>query len=773
MTASVFISDISFRASMDMNFFALSGLLNGLAATGLMALVYSRSPRDLRHWTFILFGLATAIWSYGYCAWHVSSDKEFALFYVRLLMAGAIFIPVTFLHHVVVLRDLLPDTRVILKACYAIGVCFLFTDLTPFFVADVRTTMSFPYWPVPGPLFHVFLIWWVGVVVYSHVLLGRAVFQEKGIRRQQFSHLLLGSSIGYAGGATNFPLWYGIELLPYGTICFTVYIALVAYALLRYHLLDFSIYVERGLSYLGVLFLISQPAFPILLLAQQSIFGAISLRFSLVQAAVHLLTVAGAYQLKVGTRGAIARTVMRGRELRFKTFSRFSSTVANSSDLDTVGQEIVHTFCEELHAKTAVLYLLDQENNQYAPVSFYGERLALSSYPRFSVTHELPRYLAIVQREVLWRELEHLPSDGWKVIVAETLARMEADICVPFITKNRLLGFCLLLRPLMQQATEPGRAVQLLAPLIQEAALSLENALLQKEVQRSRALVLHLDRLRSLEAMAGGLAHELRMPLTTIKAFTQLAQLRKDDEEFLARFRAVVAEDIERIERLTKEIREYMQADQPVFVRTDVNKILYDCVSHLSHNPEFRKYKVDLSLSPQLPLVSANRQQLKQALFNILLDCLTDEELEGECVCVRSYAVKAAANDRWIQIEIFRTQDHGLHRGTQAGHSEFLMTEAVRRSSMAEGLVIVEEIIQSHGGIFSVRAVREGIQPTNQPAKLYVVNLPETEHASTEEGSRSASIRLESQAVARPLCSERQPDPGKERYIYSQSEGDS
>lgn len=740
-----------------MNFFALSGLLNGIAATGLMALIYSRSPRDLRHWTFIFFGLTTAIWSFGYCAWHLSLDRELALFWVRVLMAGAIFIPVTFLHHVVVLRNTLPDNRILLKTCYGIGAFFLLTDLTPFFVADVRPTMSFPYWPAPGPLFHVFLLWWIGVVVYSHALLGRAVFQEKGVRRHQFSHLLLASSIGYAGGATNFPLWYGIELLPYGTICFSVYIALVAYALLRYHLLDFSVFVERGLSYLGVLVLISQPMFPILLLAQKSIFGAISLRFSIVQAAVHLLTVASAYQLRVGTRGAIARTVMRGRELRFKTFSRFSANVANSFDINTLGQEIAQTFREELHAKTAVLYLLDQEKNQYVPLSFYGEPVALASYPRFPVTHELPRYLAIVQREILRRELEYLPLDEWKRVVAQLLAQMEVEICLPFITKHRLLGFCLL-GSMTQQETEPSRAVQLIAPLIQEAALSIENAFLREDVQRSRAMVLHMDRMRSLEAMAGGLAHELRMPLTTIKAFTQLAQLRKDDEEFLSRFRAVVSEDIERIERLTKEIREYMHSDRMALVPTDINEMISDCVSILSHNPEFKKYKIDLSLSSHLPLVSVNRQHLKQALLNIFLDCLTDRESERERIHVHSHALQGAVHGKWIQIEILRMRDAISEPRLHAEHAEPLMTDAMERSAMENGLVVAEEIIQAHGGFFSVR---EGAQPT----KLYVVNLPEAVTVVGKDSSRSTFIWLESQSHRdmRPSPLDTQPDPGQER----------
>ena len=142
----------------------------------------------------------------------------------------------------------------------------------------------FPFWPQPGPLFHFFLVWWGGVACIPHYLLFHAYRSEKdAVHKRQYLYLLLASGIAFIGGATNFPLWYGIEILPYGTICFAFYVSMVAYTLLRYDLMDFSAFVEKGLNYLTVLFLISQPAYPVLLLAQKSIFGVINYRFSMVQ----------------------------------------------------------------------------------------------------------------------------------------------------------------------------------------------------------------------------------------------------------------------------------------------------------------------------------------------------------------------------------------------------------------------------------------------------------------------------------------------------------
>ena len=95
--------------------------------------------------------------------------------------------------------------------------------------------------------------------------------------------------------------------------------------------------------------------------------------------------------------------------------------------------------------------------------------------------------------------------------------------------------------------------------IIQESALILENAILREEIHRSQNLLCQVDRLRSLEAMADGLTQELHSPLVSIKAFVQVAQLRRHDGEFMDRLHRVVGEDLAKIEELTKEIREYVR----------------------------------------------------------------------------------------------------------------------------------------------------------------------------------------------------------------------
>ena len=125
-----------------MTIWALSGLLNGLAATGLTILVYSRDPHEIRHRTFGYFGVSVAVWSFGYFAWQIAETQETALFLTRVFMMGAIFIPITYLHHILVLLNRVERYQTTLRASYAIAVVFLIGNTTPAIAQAVPWTLE-------------------------------------------------------------------------------------------------------------------------------------------------------------------------------------------------------------------------------------------------------------------------------------------------------------------------------------------------------------------------------------------------------------------------------------------------------------------------------------------------------------------------------------------------------------------------------------------------------------------------------------------------------
>ena len=696
-----------------MEFFAISGLLNGVAAIGLASFVYFRAPKDPRHWTFGLFGISTAVWSFGYFVWQISDSEFFALLNLRILMAGAIFIPITFLHHVLSLLQKENSCWTTIKWNYVVGGIFLITDFTPFFIQGVRPISVFPFWGVPGIAFHFCLIWWVGLVIFAHILLIQAYAKEKGLRRRQFLYLLMGSGIGYVGGATNYPLWYGIEILPYGTVGFAVYISIVGYTLLRFHWLGFSVYVEKGLSYFAILLFVSQPVYQMLLLAQKSVLGAINFKFSVVQLVLYLLMVVGVYQMRVGTKGAVARTILKGRELRTQTLSRFSSKVTNVQNVPDLGQAILEVVGKGVGASKAAIFVLQVEENRYRAVSSFGfshDHPVIQN--GWAISDNLPQLLLFTQSRVSIEDLKGVDSNEGEKRVAEILKEAGLELFYPIFGNNQLLGF-LALGPTSSEAIRKMGGKIFWNTIIQESALALENAILREEIHRSQNLLCQVDRLRSLEAMANGLTQELHSPLVSIKAFVQVAELRRHDGEFMDRLHRIVGEDLAKIEALTKEIREYVKPlSGSLNAKTHVHDIIDSCLLFVASNPSYQKTMIEKIFSPDVPMVSVDRQGVMQAIFNGLLFLLKDSSQLGGTLRIETEADRHVMGQNWLQVAVWwkaqkTSTDSELVSIEEWGFDDSLIDEP--DPSAAQGLILAHQIIQRHSGRFQLLTNEHGI----------------------------------------------------------------
>jgi len=688
-----------------MNFYALSGLLNGVAATALGYFVFSQSPENPKHRTYGLYCLSIAVWSYFYSAWQLAYTHDLALLCTRLLMAGAIFIPITYLHHVLSLLDRVDQHQRLLTVGYWLSGFFLLTDLTPHFVANLEAELAFPYWPKPGLAFHFYLGWFIACVTYTTYLLGSAYRQAKGIRRNQYLYLTIASVIGYAGGATNFPLWYGIEIPPNGTILITVYVSLVAYTILRYRFLDFSVAIERGLTYLLLIALVVLPVYPLLLLAQRVYFGEVNASFSLVLLILVTFVVFMTYRMKIHAETAVARTLFKSRHDRYETLSSFSRALVTILDLKTLTEEIVQTLAHVLDVKTASLYLLEKEKNVYILASSYGQDGYEVNTTKLPVTEGLPAQLAIFQSILVREELEHSPDFEKMQSVVRALQTMEAEVCIPLINKNRLIGICNLgSRNTSHMFSD--RDLGLLMTLGQAAAIALDNAALYEELKRSQILMRRTDRLRSLETIAGGFAHEIRNPLTSIKTFVELTPERKDDPDFIGHFSKVVSEDVARIERLIHEILDYARYMEPKFTEEDLNDIVESCLYFVRVNADSKSVRLEKDLVDDLPHVMLDRQQIKQVLLNLFLNAMDALGDGGGRLIVKTHRLTKPNGDSWVQVEVADTGcgipaadlDHIFDPFYSTKH------ESEEREGTGLGLTIVHQIVQEHGGYIEVKS---------------------------------------------------------------------
>ena len=702
-----------------MDFHAFSGLLNGLAATISGILVYAKNPTSPKHQAYGLYALAAATWGFGYWAWQISTSHDSALFCVRLLMAGAIFLPVAYLFHVLTLLDKIQNKQRFLWLSAGIGLCFFLINLTPYFVADVQPAGGFRFWPQPGPAFHLYLLWFGFCSLYGTGLLFQGARKKSGGERYRFYLLACGSIVAYGGGMTTFPLWYGINIQPNGAILLTVYTSVVAYTLLRYRLMDLGTAFERGVTGSLLVLLVAFPAYPALLMGQKWYFGSINIGYSLVELFVLLLLVFGASTLKTQVTTFITKAFFKERYDQYKTVLDFSKSLVSILELKDLTSTIVQSICPSLGLQWGALFLRKPEGKDYDPISSFGKPLSdFFSLPLEHLSSLEDRWQQGTMCFVIDEMKDFMTTSESQAVVVK-LAKIGTKVFLPLVNKNRLLGFCVFGPTVNSGGGYTSQELDLLTTLSQEASVALDNALLYEELKRSQSLVRRTDRLRSLETMAGGLAHEIRNPLTSIKAFVDLAPERKDDEQFLVRFSKVVKEDVFRIERLTREILDYAKPMEPFLREEDLNDIVESCLYTLRVRPSHELIVIETDLIPNLPKIFADRQQLKQVILNFLFNAVEAMLPDGGVLTVRTRHLKNQANQDWVQLEI---QDSGsgiAPEDIEHIFDPFFTTKHLSQEHEGTGLglAIAHQIIQEHQGKIEVQSLKGR-------GTTFFVNLP-------------------------------------------------
>lgn len=222
-----------------MNLYAASALINLLTSLVLGLLILSADKRSMANRMFAAFAAAVAFWSYAYFSWQISDDPGDALFWVHLLMAGAIVITPIYFHFSLIFLGEDKDHRVLIGSGYVFLIVFSALNWAgDSYIAGVRSIAGFPFWPEAGAFFLPFLLVWITYALLPVFFLLRALKSPDPRRASAIRYILAGTLIGYAGGCTNYFLWYGIHILPWGNISTSIYLGLVAYAIMRYQLFN-------------------------------------------------------------------------------------------------------------------------------------------------------------------------------------------------------------------------------------------------------------------------------------------------------------------------------------------------------------------------------------------------------------------------------------------------------------------------------------------------------------------------------------------------------
>jgi signal transduction histidine kinase len=240
-----------------MNLFAFTGLVNAIFALSLGILIIARGWRDRTNQLFFFMTMAVALWGFGYWRWLLATEYDVALFWVRVLSVGSLFIPIFYFHWCVTLFNINVRIRFLFHGIYSVALLILAASASPLFIRALEPALAFPFWPRAGILYSLYLLFiYAGLIFFAVYLMARHYRYAPNEERGQIFYILLGSLFGFVGGATNFFLWYDIPIAPYGSILVALFPFFLGYAVVKHHLFDVRVVATELLVFAIWLFLL-------------------------------------------------------------------------------------------------------------------------------------------------------------------------------------------------------------------------------------------------------------------------------------------------------------------------------------------------------------------------------------------------------------------------------------------------------------------------------------------------------------------------------------
>ena len=261
-----------------------------------------------------------------------------------------------------------------------------------------------------------------------------------------------------------------------------------------------------------------------------------------------------------------------------------------------------------------------------------------------------------------------------------------------FYPANRFLNFYIVPLVIERREADPGQKAE-----------PVGHAIILRDItesRRSTEKTIESERLNALTLLAAGVAHEIGNPLNSLHIHLQLMErkvrkldgkVKRDLEEAIGIARA----EITRLDSIVTQFLHAIRPSKPVLRLENVNSIVEEALRFFGPEIEDRDIVVEAELRPDLPLIELDRDQMKQAFYNVIKNSFEAMKRRG--------ILRIGTDLDATHVSVSFT-DTGGGMSAESLSRVFEPYFTTKTTGSGLGLLIVRRIVREHGGELAIES---------------------------------------------------------------------
>jgi len=389
-----------------------------------------------------------------------------------------------------------------------------------------------------------------------------------------------------------------------------------------------------------------------------------------------------------------------------------NSGLTETFDIDEILRLVLEGVTKNIGFDRARLYLVNEKRNVLECKMAVG----IDEGKIKGMTLRLDPEDSVVARSVSERKPFIIPDasrDPRVNPVLQEKLNLQSLVVIPLLAKDKPLG------AIAADHTEPGRNItkktlESVMTFAQQAGLAIHNALMYQELKafsqqmeekiqrttddlrKTEAQLIRSEKLAALGELAAGIAHEIRNPLTSINILIHSLTENITSQNAHREDLQVIEEEIRRINEIVDQFLRFAKPASPLLEKTNLIPILEEILQLLRPQIERGKIKVKKEFDP-LPLITVDREQIKQVILNLLLNAVQAMPKGG----LLTLGGHVWESDGWIRLSV---QDSGIGIPAEDLNKLFDPFFSTKEGGVGLGLSIAHRIVDQHHGKIEVES---------------------------------------------------------------------